>query len=102
MTITRTLLTDIEPGVRMSLGMRDLISLDDNGERRGGLQCKVGPGTRRLVLVVELTSLDLYAVSLHRLVRGSLGTVEMLRHEHVHVEDLNRVLLDVERDGWGC
>lgn len=94
-TIARQLLGQIETGVKMSLGFRDGVDLGT------GVRFRVGPGSRRLWLVITLNEMDLYDVRLDRLPRGNSTAVTVVDFPSVHVAELNRTLLDVERKGWG-
>lgn len=94
-TTAHAVLQQVELGVKMSLGMRDLVALDN------GLQARVGPGSRRLWVEVTLNALDLWDVRLARLPRGGCELVTVLEKSCVHADDLSRTLLAVEREGWG-
>lgn len=91
--VGKTILHQIEKGVLMSLGARDLVFLEK------GLQFKVSNLTRRIVQVT-LSPLDLYDVVCKQMQSDWTWLIEY-ESSGVYAENLSEVLLFVEKSVWG-
>jgi len=91
--VGRTIIRQIEKGVLMSIGARDLDFLDN------GVQFKVSNSTRRIVQI-KLNPLDLYDIVCKQMKSDWTWVME---HEssNVYVENLSETLLNIERTVWG-
>jgi hypothetical protein len=94
-TTAATILAQIETGVRMSLGMRELTDMGD------ALAAKVGPGSKRLLLTITHNATDLYDLELTRLPRNAYAYVYVTSLHMIDAANLNTALLMIEKNGWG-
>jgi hypothetical protein len=83
-SIARTILCQIETGVKMACGMHEFVALPN------GLKAKV---SHRYYLLITLNANDLYDVTVGS-IRKFKWTVKSENND-VHFEDLNRLLLEV-------
>ncbi len=93
----QTIWTQIEMGVKMSLGARQPVGSDDNKDCNAYLHFTVGPCRKGLdKIVIRLNPLDTYDIELIRMKRKTYEQITLAIANNVYVENLNRVLLDME------
>ncbi len=91
--VARTILSQISKGVLMSIGARDFVFSPDS------LTMRVSNSTRRLVHIV-LNSQDYYEVYCKRMKKDFTWEVEFAV-DMLYFDQLDEVLLDIERTVWG-
>jgi hypothetical protein len=92
-TVAKTILGQISKGVLMSIGARDFVFTPDS------LQMRVSNSTRRLVSIV-LASNDLYEVYCKRM-KTDFTWVTEFSVDCLYFDQLDMVLLDIEKEVWG-
>ena len=91
--VGKTILSQIGTGVLMSIGARDFVFSPDS------LTMRVSNSTRRLVQIV-LTSQDYYEVYCKRMKTDLTWDTEFAV-DMLYFDQLDEVLLDIERTVWG-